>query len=80
MVPELSSIALTLDPSFPIIERACEYPTKNVTELSLTSEAFEHVPLPSMGYSPVTRLNTSITASIAGDNRKCGCSFADIST
>lgn len=59
---------------------ACVDATNNRIEQNATPAAPYALPSPSLSDNPVTRLNTLITASIAGDNGASGSSLPDIKT
>lgn len=71
--PLVSCIDLINDPCFPIRLMACVDATNNLIEQNAAPDA-------SLSANPLTRLNTLITAFIAGDNGASGSSFPDIST
>ena len=76
----LSWIDLIKDPCFPIRWLACVDATNNRLEQNATPAAPGALISPSLSGSPLTRLNTLITASIAGDNGSSISSLEDIST
>lgn len=75
--PVVCWIGLIKDPCFPIKFTACVDATSSLIEQNAAPAAPGKFPSAS---SPLTRLNTLITASIAGDNAASGSSFPDIRT
>lgn len=73
-------IGLIKDPCFPIKFTACDDATSSLMEQNAAPATPDKLTSSSPSERPVTRLNTLITATIAGDNAASSSSLPDIRT